>query len=110
VESYLDHQAEKLVERFDANSYVILTEALMSHDAARGRGNLDDALRAASARFFIAAVDTDRLYVPEQSRRLAAGLPGEVPVHMISSPIGHDAFLTQIHQLDGELRDAFYLP
>ena len=108
VESYLDHQAEKLVERFDANSYVILTEALMSHDAARGRGNLDDALRTASARFFIAAVDTDRLYVPEQSRRLAAGLPGEVPVNMISSPIGHDAFLTQINQLDAELRRAFF--
>ncbi|MDQ0734152.1 homoserine O-acetyltransferase MetX [Arthrobacter agilis] len=108
VESYLDHQAEKLVDRFDANSYVILTEALMSHDAARGRGSLDGALGTATAEFFIAAVDSDRLYVPEQSRRLAAGLPGDVPVHLISSPVGHDAFLTQIHQLDGKLRAAFY--
>ena len=48
------------------------------------------------------------LYVPEQSRRLAAGLPGEVPVHMITSPVGHDAFLTRIHQLDDQLRKAFY--
>ncbi|BBE22250.1 homoserine O-acetyltransferase [Arthrobacter sp. MN05-02] len=108
VESYLDHQADKLVSRFDANSYVILTEALMSHDAARDRGTLDDALGTATAEFFVAAVDSDRLYFPVQSRRLAAGLPGEVPVHMISSPVGHDAFLTQIHQLDADLRAAFY--
>ena len=80
----------------------------MSHDAARDRGSLDDALAAATSDFFIAAVDTDRLYFPEQSRRLADGLPGEVPVHMISSPVGHDAFLTQIHQLDDQLRTAFY--
>ncbi len=108
VESYLDHQADKLVDRFDANSYVILTEALMSHDAARGRGSLEDALGAATSEFFIAAVDTDRLYFPWQSHRLAAALPGDVPVHLISSPMGHDAFLTQIHQLDDQLRAAFY--
>ncbi len=108
VESYLDHQAEKLVDRFDANSYVILTEALMSHDAARDRGSLETALAAATSEFFVAAVDTDRLYPPEQSHRLARALPGEVPVHVISSPVGHDAFLTEIHQLHAQLRAAFY--
>ncbi len=108
VESYLDHQADKLVERFDANSYVVLTEALMSHDAARDRGSLDAALRGATSEFFIAAVDSDRLYFPEQSQRLADGLPGDVPVHTISSPVGHDAFLTQIHQLDAQLRATLY--
>ena len=44
VESYLDHQAGKLVRRFDANSYIVLTEALMSHDIARGRGSAAEAL------------------------------------------------------------------
>ncbi len=108
VESYLDHQAVKLAGRFDANSYVVLTEALMSHDAARGRGSLTEALSGASADFFVAAVDTDRLYVPEQSRQLAAALPGTVPIHLIRSVMGHDAFLTEILQLDGALRAAFY--
>lgn len=108
VESYLDHQAAKLADRFDANSYVVLTEALMSHDAARGRGSLAEALAGARADFFVAAVDTDRLYVPEQSRELAAALPGTVPVHLIRSVMGHDAFLTEIHQLDGALRAAFF--
>jgi homoserine O-acetyltransferase len=109
VESYLDHQAAKLVERFDANSYVVLTEALMSHDAARGRGSMRQALSAAGAEFLIAAVDSDRLYFPVQSHLLADELPGEVPVHLIRSPIGHDAFLTEIGQLDAHLRSGFYL-
>lgn len=108
VESYLDHQAEKLVRRFDANSYIILTEALMSHDVARDRGSLRDALRNASAEFFIGAVDSDRLYWPGQSFELAAALPGEVAVHTITSPSGHDAFLTEIQQLEPALRASFY--
>ena len=108
VESYLDHQGNKLVQRFDANSYIAITEALMSHDVARGRGSLRQALAGATAEFFIAAVDSDRLYFPEQSRELAAALPGEVPVHVISAPIGHDGFLTEIGQLGGVLREAFF--
>lgn len=108
VESYLDHQADKLVRRFDANSYVILTEALMSHDVARDRGSLAEALRGATAKFFIAAVDSDRLYWPIQSHELAAALPGTVPVHTIMSPSGHDAFLTEITQLEPALQAAFY--
>ena len=108
VESYLDHQADKLVDRFDANSYLVITEALMGHDASRNRGSLQTALQDASATFFVAAVDSDRLYYPNQSHTLAQSLPGDVDVHLISSPIGHDAFLTEIHQLDERLREAFY--
>ena len=47
----------------------------------------------------MAAVDTDRLYFPAQSRELAAALPGDVDVHVIEAPIGHDGFLTEIGQL-----------
>lgn len=104
VESYLDHQAEKLVSRFDANSYVTITEALMSHDVGRGRGGMQRALAGAKAEFFLASVNSDRLYFPEQSDELARALPGEVPVHSIDAKIGHDGFLTEIGQLGGELR------
>ncbi|WOH20073.1 homoserine O-acetyltransferase [Paenarthrobacter sp. GOM3] len=108
VESYLDHQGNKLVRRFDANSYVAITEALMSHDVTRGRGSLEDALSRTTAEFFVAAVDSDRLYFPAQSRELAAALPGDVPVHVIEAPIGHDGFLTEIGQLSAQLRQAFF--
>ncbi|KQR80786.1 homoserine O-acetyltransferase [Arthrobacter sp. Leaf337] len=108
VESYLDHQGTKLVRRFDANSYIAITEALMSHDVGRGRGPLKDALAQATAEFLIAAVNTDRLYFPAQSYELAAALPGDVPVHVIEAPIGHDGFLTEIGQLSTQLRQNFF--
>ncbi|GAP56688.1 homoserine O-acetyltransferase, partial [Arthrobacter sp. Hiyo6] len=108
VESYLDYQGTKLVRRFDANSYIAITETLMSHDVRRGRGPLKEALARATAEFFVAAVDTDRLYFPAQSYELAAALPGEVPVHVIEAPIGHDGFLTEIGQLNTQLRDTFF--
>lgn len=104
VESYLDHQGRKLVRRFDANSYIAITDALMSHDIGRGRGSLHEALGRATARFFVAAVDSDRLYFPSQSRELADALPGDVDVHVIEAPIGHDGFLTEIGQLSDPLR------
>ena len=44
VESYLDHQATKLAKRFDANTYIALTEAMNSHDVGRDRGGVAEAL------------------------------------------------------------------
>jgi homoserine O-acetyltransferase/O-succinyltransferase len=108
VESYLDHQGTKLGRRFDANSYIAVTEALMSHDVRRGRGPLKEALTQATAEFFVAAVDSDRLYFPEHSHELARALPGNVAVHVIAAPIGHDGFLTEIGQLNIQLRQAFF--
>lgn len=108
VESYLDHQGTKLVNRFDANSYIAITEALMSHDVTRGRGSLKESLKGVTAEFFIAVVDSDRLYFPAQSRELADALPGDVKVHVIEAPIGHDGFLTEIGQLNEQLRDGFF--
>ena len=105
VESYLDHQAKKLVGRFDANSYLVITEALMSHDIGRGRGSYTEALaRLAEVNVVVAAVKSDRLYFPEQSERLASSLARPKPVHYIDSPIGHDGFLTDAKQLDAILR------
>ncbi|MDO4239075.1 homoserine O-acetyltransferase [Micrococcus sp.] len=109
VESYLDHQAAKLVDRFDAGSYVTLTEALMSHDVGRGRGGVEAALARFRGRAFVAAVDSDRLYFPAESHRLAELLPGEVPVHTIASPIGHDGFLTEYGQVAEALQSTLAL-
>lgn len=62
VESYLDHHAAKLVRRFDAGSYVVLTEAMNAHDVGRGRGGVARALRRADMPALIAGIDSDRLY------------------------------------------------
>lgn len=99
VESYLDYKAQDLAGRFDANSYIALTEALMSHDVGRNRGGQAAAVAKITATPFIVAVSSDRLYFPEQSYQLAADFGPHVPVHMIDSPIGHDGFLTDLHQV-----------
>lgn len=109
VESYLDHQAHKLLQRFDPNAYVVLTEALMSHDVGRGRGGVEQALAGVTAVPFLAAVETDRLYFPEQSQRIADAIPGEHRVHIINSPIGHDGFLTSAEQLGEPMRETLRL-
>lgn len=99
VESYLDHHAAKLTRRFDAASYVTLTEAMNSHDVGRGRGGVRAALRRVRARTLVAGVDSDRLYPLAQQRELAAGIPGADEVRVITSPHGHDAFLIETEQV-----------
>ncbi|MEU3861318.1 homoserine O-acetyltransferase [Streptomyces sp. NPDC028722] len=106
VESYLDHHADKLVRRFDAGSYVVLSEAMNSHDVGRGRGGVRAALRRVSARTVVAAIDTDRLYPPSQQAELAAGITGADRLRVVGSPYGHDGFLIEAEQvaaLVGEL-------
>jgi homoserine O-acetyltransferase len=100
VESYLDHHAEKLVHRFDAGTYVALTEAMNGHDVARGRGSLADALGRVTAHTVVAGSTSDRLYPLHQQEELAALIPGADAVRVIESPYGHDAFLIETRRLE----------
>jgi homoserine O-acetyltransferase len=98
VQSYLDHHGDKLARRFDANSYVALTESILSHDLGRDRGGVEAALAEISARSLVVAVDSDRLYLPSQSERVAAGIP-DATLRTIHSDFGHDGFLIEADQL-----------
>jgi homoserine O-acetyltransferase len=102
VASYLDHHADKLVARFDAGSYLVLTEAMNSWDVGRGRGGVESALGRVTARALVAGVDTDRLYPPAQQQRVADALG--VPLRLIPSPYGHDGFLIETAAVDALLR------
>jgi homoserine O-acetyltransferase len=104
VESYLDHHADKLIDRFDAASYVTLVRAMNSHDVGRGRGGVSAALSRIRARTLIAGVDTDRLYPLPQQLDLAAAIPTAGPAQVITSPYGHDAFLLETAQLTPHLK------
>lgn len=104
VQSYLDHQARKLVERFDAASYVILTESLNRHDIGRGRGGLNKALASSTVPTMVVGVDTDILYPYHQQEHLSRNLGNLLAMAKISSPVGHDAFLTEFRQMDNILR------
>ena len=96
VESYLDFHGNKFTRRFDAGSYIRLVEAMNSHDLARGRGSIADALGRVTARSMVLGIDSDRLFPVEQQQVLAAHLPNSIhgsEAIVISSPFGHDAFL-----------------
>lgn len=99
VESYLDHHAEKLVRRFDAGSYVVLTEAMNGHDVGRGRGGLRAALSRLRMPTLVAGVGSDRLYPPAQQAELAAAIPGADRLRIVQSPYGHDGFLIETGQV-----------
>jgi homoserine O-acetyltransferase/O-succinyltransferase len=103
VERYLDHHGEKLVRRFDANSYLWLTKAMDLHDIGRGRGGMQAALARIKCDVLSIGVDTDILYPAYQSRELVDRLSAMDRVASyceIESPHGHDAFLIDLDQLD----------
>jgi homoserine O-acetyltransferase/O-succinyltransferase len=100
VESYLRHQADAFVKRFDANTYLYTSRALSYFDLARqyGRGSLAHAVRNVSARTLLIAFSSDWLYPPAGSEQLAAALRTggkEVELHVIDAPYGHDCFLLE---------------
>ncbi|POX62792.1 homoserine O-acetyltransferase [Streptomyces sp. Ru62] len=105
VESYLDHHAAKLVRRFDAGSYVVLAEAMNTHDIGRGRGGTRAALRRVTARTLVAGVRSDRLYPLAQQAELAAGIRTGDHLRVIESPYGHDGFLIEVEQVAALVRE-----
>jgi homoserine O-acetyltransferase len=95
VESYLDHHAGKLVRRFDAGSYVRLTEMMNAHDVGVDRGGVTAGLARVRAATLVAGVSSDRLYPLDQQAELARGIPGAGELQVIDSPYGHDGFLIE---------------
>jgi homoserine O-acetyltransferase len=99
VESYLDYQGQKLAERFDAVSYVRLTQMMDSHDAGRGRGSCKAALSKVDIPILAVGIDSDLLYPPEEQKELARLLPNGRYLEM-TSPAGHDAFLIEFVKMN----------
>ena len=102
VQSYLEHQGRKLVSRFDAGSYVLLTEALSSHDVGRGRGGVSAALRGCPVPVVVGGITSDRLYPLRLQEELADLLPGCSGLQVVDSIYGHDGFLVESEAV-GEL-------
>lgn len=100
VESYLRHQGSAFVDRFDANTYLIMTKALDYFDPARDYGDsLVAALRKARARFLVIAFSSDWRFSPARSREIVKSLveaDRDVSYALIDSQLGHDDFLMPI--------------
>ena len=106
VERYLRHHGDKIVRRFDANSYLAIGKAMDLHDVARGRGSLERAMARVQVPTMAVGIWSDMLYPAYQQRQLrdavaAGGAPATY--HEIDSPHGHDAFLIDGDQIADSL-------
>jgi homoserine O-acetyltransferase len=103
VASYLNHQGKKLTQRFDANSYIILTKAMDSHDVARGRGTAKSVLSRIQIPVLIIGIDSDILYPIKEQIELAELIPHST-FREIKSKYGHDAFLIEFDQINNAIK------
>ncbi len=105
IASYLDHQGDKLVERFDPDTYRTLVGVMDGHDVGRDRGGIlaaFDALATADTGLTGLGIEGDILYGPAQVRALVAAAAAagvDAGYRELSSTKGHDAFLIEWDQL-----------
>lgn len=109
VQSYLEHQGDKLLARFDAGSYVVLTETLNRHDVGRGRGGVRKALRGCPVPVVVGGITSDRLYPLRLQEELAELLPGCTELHIVDSICGHDGFLVESEAVGDLIRKTLEL-
>ena len=97
--SYQQYQGEKLRRRFNALSYYRLSEAVDSHNIARGRGSIAEALSKIEARALVVAISSDILFPPEAHVPMREHIR-DVEYHLIESEFGHDGFLVEHEKLN----------
>jgi homoserine O-acetyltransferase len=100
---WLRHHGDALVDRFDANAYRVLLDALDSHDLARDRGALAEVLHSLRAQVLVISISSDALYLPEEQHALAALLPN-AQLKTIDSLHGHDGFLIDAAHIEPLVR------
>ncbi len=100
VESYLRHQADTFVGRFDANTYLLMTKALDYFDpAGETEGDLSRALARVQAASLVLSFTSDWRFPPARSQEIVKALHDndlDVSYAEIKAPHGHDAFLMRI--------------
>jgi homoserine O-acetyltransferase/O-succinyltransferase len=106
VESYLEHHGDRLARRFDANTYITLSDAMNHHDVGRDRDGIASALSRVTATTTVAGMSSDRLYPLRLQYELAQLLPGDSGVEVVDTIRGHDGFLVEIDAVGDIIRRA----
>ncbi|MFA6598450.1 MAG: homoserine O-acetyltransferase [Ignavibacteriaceae bacterium] len=106
IENYLLYQGEKLIRRFDTNTYLYITNALDTHNVAAERGTIEESLNKISAKCLNIGITSDILYPPDEQKNIAA-LIKNAEYQEIDSPAGHDAFLIEFEQVSDFIADFF---
>lgn len=97
--TYQQYQGKKLVDRFNAYSYMSILNAFDTHDIGRGRGGVKAVLSKVKCPTTVVGITTDIIFTPAEMRELAAMIPGS-EFYEIQSPFGHDGFLVEHEQLN----------
>jgi homoserine O-acetyltransferase len=108
VERYLHDEGEKLVKRFDANSYLYLSRAIDLHDISRGYPSLTDALARIQARCLVIGISSDDLFPVRETHEMVERMQKrgvDVTSFIVDSSYGHDAFLVEYQKMLAPLRE-----
>lgn len=97
--TYQRYQGEKLVNRFNAYSYWLLSKMMDSHNVGRNRVSVKDALQTIKAKTLVVGIDSDILFPVHEQKFLAEHIP-DAHFREITSLYGHDGFLVEFDQLD----------
>jgi homoserine O-acetyltransferase len=100
VTSYLDYQGQKLVERFDANTYLLLSDVMDRHDISLNRDKVEDVLASVKPKTLAIGISSDVLYPTQEQKFIVEHIPGAHYIE-IDSHHGHDAFLIEFEKLTG---------
>ena len=101
--TYILHQGNKLSDRFNAQSYWLLTKSMDSHNIARGRfTSLEQALQQIHQPTLVIGIDSDILCPLPEQKLLADHIPNST-LHVISSDYGHDGFLVEVESISRHL-------
>ena len=104
--TYQRYQGEKLVNRFDAYSYVTILDAFDTHDIGRSRGGVENALLSLSMPVLSIGITTDILFTPAEMRDLSTKI-SKSEYKEIESAFGHDGFLVEYEKLNKLINDFF---
>jgi homoserine O-acetyltransferase/O-succinyltransferase len=99
VMNYLNYQGKKLVERFDANTYLLLAEVMDRHDIGLNRDKVENVLAEVKPKTLAIGISSDILYPTIEQKFLVEHIPNAKYVEIISHH-GHDAFLIEFDQLN----------
>jgi len=102
--SYQGHQGEKLVRRFNAWSYYLMTRVSDSHNVGRNRGGVENALKIVKAKTLAIGIKSDILFPPGEARRVSNGIDKGTYAE-IDSFYGHDGFLIETKKITALVKD-----
>jgi homoserine O-acetyltransferase len=110
VESYLKHQGESFINRFDANSYLYISRAIDHFDLPGAYGSLEQAFQRVQAESLVVGFTSDWLFPPDQNRQIALAMQraGKAATYaQLDTDLGHDSFLLESPELYDLVRSFF---